>query len=148
MGGLGCMDWRLPREEVVWVPSCEIWELLPSPCCWGALSPWGREAVVKSSVLSSCFFHRCEVSNSVCRAPESIVQGVSSDSRGGPAASLVLCRVKIEDLMLWRTPGWGYTHMSNVSVKRWKLQDICKWELKELRGQESQDEVGASDVAL
>lgn len=51
---------------------------------------------MESSVLSSCFFHRCEVSNSVGRAPESIVQGVSSDSRGGLAASLVLCRVKIE----------------------------------------------------
>ena len=70
-----------PREEVVWVPSCEIWELLPSPCCWGGLSPWGHEAVVGSSVLSSCFFHRCEISNSVGRAPGSTIQGVSSDNQ-------------------------------------------------------------------
>lgn len=143
-----------PREEVVWVSSCEIWELLPSPCCWGGLSPWGHEAVVGSSVLSSCFFHRCEISNSVGRAPGSTIQGVSSDTRGGLgwncilAASLVLCGLKIEDLMLWRPRGWGYTYMSNVSVKSWKLQNICKWELKELRGQESQDRVGAFDVVL
>lgn len=34
-----------------------------------------------SSVLSSCFFHGCEISNSVGRAPGSTIQGVSSDNQ-------------------------------------------------------------------
>ena len=58
-----------------------------------------------------------------------------------PAASLGLCWVQIEDLVLWRPPGWGYTCLmcqwrvenqnnAHESWRNWRARRVrTRWEL-------------------
>ena len=76
--------------------------------------------MVGSSVLSSCFFHRCEIPSSVGRAPESTAQGLSSDRRtwtelhtGSKSRTVLGADRRLDALEASRLG----IHMSNVSVK-------------------------------